>query len=188
MKKILKNKRGVTLIELLAYTALIGVVVSLFGGLMRNVALSYDRINGQGAIMNQANNIMNHIVTKTNAIELEYAAECPLEEAPEKTCIILAPKDTITISDSGIIEYVSNTEVTKIYFKDNNIYINQVKLNNHNFGIDPKKSKIEFLCPENAISGGCQRPIIQIELAIGRINQKGELVDPIIYNNRFTIN
>jgi hypothetical protein len=185
------NKKGVTMIELVAYTALIGIVVTLFGSLMRYVTISYDRINGQGAVTNEANNIMSLIMTHTNTIKPDYAIDC--SEAGDFSCIALVNKDDIQINEYGIIEYIENTKTNQIYIKDQHLYINQMQITNGKFRIDTidNESTIQIECAESSsdISGACQKPVIFFKLWIVRVRDNGEYAsNPKEFISRISFN
>jgi hypothetical protein len=185
------NKKGITMIELVAYTALIGIVVTLFGSLLRYVTISYDRINGQGAITNEANNIMSLIMTHTNTLKPDYAFDC--SESGVNSCVALVNKDDITINEYGIIEYVENTKTNQIYIKDQQLYINQMQITNDKFRIDTidHESTIQIECAESSsdISGACQKPVISFNLWIVRVRNNGDYAsEPKEYISRISFN
>lgn len=170
------------MIELLAYTALIGIVVTLFGGLLRFVFISYDRINGDGAITNEANKIMGLVMSKNDTSRFDYVTECDVKS---DQCIKIIHSDEIQLSDEGIIEFIDTEETTIIMIENQNIKINDVILNDGNFRLTDD-STISFECPDS-VSVGCQYPVITLIFSLVRVDSSGEaLIDPVEFRNRFT--
>lgn len=186
MKKIKYfNKKGLSLIELLGYIALIGLALSLLGNIFFQLIRNYDAINGRGAIQNEANNILFVIMNSSNTFTPDYVRYCDDEMQP---CIELVKQVDIAIRD-GFVEYV-NVEQTRILElrESGDLYLGGLKLNGPEFKIDYEKSNISYQCGQEAGIGVCNEPIITIDLWIYRINSKGEAkTEPIQYFNQITL-
>ncbi len=197
--KRLHNKKGVTLFELLAYLALVGIVVVLLTGTMSVAVRSYDAVNGQGALNTEAVNIMSLLMTEANAFNPEYATSCGVDVAgnPILNCVELV-KDTIRQInyDTGIMEEVpSNIPPVQIKIdENNNIFIGNMQLNDKNYKVElfsyenVNTPNISFDCSDINKTNACQKFVLNIRLAIYRINSNGDIISNVaVYENRFSI-
>lgn len=181
MKLKLSNK-GLSLIELLAYISLIGMIVGLTSGLLSNVYKSYDRINGQGAIINEGNSIISTLFNYLNNVEAQYVSYCPDTEIG--TCITITHKPKIIVNN-GVIEYQDTGETTTIRIVDQDLYINQIKIN-HRFKLT--SATIEIHPTLDSITGTYQNPIIEMDFKIATVSKNGEVRrESKLYTNRFVI-
>lgn len=186
-KKI--NKRGMTIIELLAYTALIGVVFGLFSGILRQISKSYDDINGQGAIISEANDIMRLIMATSKTFTPDFVSVCE-DDAAGLLCIEVIQQNEITISEKGLIIYKPLEEQIhkRLEIKDQNIYLDGLQLNKGQFKIDMEKSSITLSCvnADGIYLGYCQQAIIHLDLWIGRVNKDGTIPKSIQFKSEIS--
>jgi Tfp pilus assembly protein PilE len=186
------NKKGITLMELLAYLALVGIVVTLLTGTFSYALQAYDRINGQGAVVSEANFIMSNLITQTNAVNPAYVKSCG------ENCIeLVIDKERKIDPELGIIVEDNVNKIVRIRIDDlnteddelvGNIYIANMQLNNSSFGVDVAESSISFECYDDDFDNSCQKSVLSIKLAISKINKNGERISDhnFIFENRFT--
>jgi hypothetical protein len=205
------NKKGVTLIELIGYLALVGIIVALFGGLMGYVVQTYDKINGEGALNNEANFIMSQVITKTSRFQPQYARLCTVwDEVNEvnveiENCIeLVIDKENVFNPLIWTIETVDVDLLYTLKLEGQNLYIDRLKVNGPQFAlvVDSKldeagvklyrESEVSYFCPDiiSTVTFTCQKPIIYIKLVIVRVDAEGRITtkpgDERVYENRFS--
>lgn len=183
------NNHGVTLIELLGYTALIGMALALFSNIFFQMTKNYDDINGKGAVVNEANNIIRLIINSSNDFTPDYVRRC---EDSNINCIEIINQVDIQINEHGVIEYKNIEDIRTLEIRDGNLYLFNLKLNNNDFRIysdEEKNSEIRLTCSNDSLInyGICTQPIIELDFYLVRVNKKGEPVtEPVQFKNRIT--
>ncbi|QVK19179.1 hypothetical protein KHQ81_05625 [Mycoplasmatota bacterium] len=190
--------------ELLAYLAIISIVVVLLTGTMTFAIRSYDKVSGQGALNSQANFIMSNLMTQANAFNPEYIESC----SDVKNCFDLVVEKEWKIDfDTGLLVEQPVDKRIRIRIDENtkSIYIGDMKLNSDNYAVeffeidangdyvlDAHGDKIpydyiNFDCNDPNYIGICQKFVLKIRLAIYKINAEGKKVSKtIVYENRFS--
>jgi hypothetical protein len=151
------NKKGVTMVELLAYLSLVSIVIVLFNGMMSYVLRTYDTINGKGAFYNEATNMVSLVTTKINSFNPQYVRSC-VDGSEDCIEFVVQSKREVD-PELGIISYVAVDEVVTLKVVPNGEYydlylihkirdltvensdyqvINNIKLNNNRFGLVDK--------------------------------------------------
>ncbi len=196
---MIANKNGITLMELLAYIAIVGIVVTLLTGTMIYAIRSHDEVNGQGALNMEANYIMSNLMTQANAFNPEYVTSCGTN------CIeLVIDKERIIDYDTGVLKEIPIDERVQIRIDEatKSIYIGNMKLNrdqyavevyqkdaNGNYVLDQNGEyipNIQFECDSEYVDI-CQTFILKIRLAIYKINDNGEKISKTtVYENRFS--
>lgn len=184
------NKRGVTLIELLAYISIVSIVALLITSTFSYVVRSYNNINGEGAIITEANFIMSNIITKANSFNPDYIRYCG------DNCVeLVIEKEKVIDPDIGVIVEVPVNKTVVIKMENNNIYIDNLKLNKQGFGVPSNSTTLEngeisFQCYDNNkdYSGICQKFVLHIKLAIVKVNNNEAIISKksYIFENRFS--
>src|SRR5690554_1304520 len=99
---MVNNKKGITLTEVLAYLAIIGIVAILLTSTIIYALRTYDQVKGQGALNTQASNIMTRLLNELNNIEVDYIQRCDINE--DNICVDLVNEKKLQINEFGIIE------------------------------------------------------------------------------------
>jgi type II secretory pathway pseudopilin PulG len=185
------NKKGITLTELLAYLAIIGVVAALLTGTLVFAIRTYDRVQGQGALDNEASNIMSNILNTLNNTSADYITYCPQNDSGNYACVDLVNETEWTIdSELGIIVEENVDEHTIIKIENGIIYLNQQPLNNSNYyveALDIDLPNLQYECRDVSSGNVCYHFVLKIRLSIYRINENGEKISKTaVYENRFS--
>ncbi|ERJ13806.1 pilus assembly FimT family protein [Haloplasma contractile] len=211
--KTLKTNSGFSLMELLAYIAIVGLVIILLTATFTFVIKTYTDINIKGRVYTEANYIMSSILSATNSFDADYVRTC---EDNSYNCIELVKEDELIIdAESGVIKDKKVNETLIIQLKQHegsdgyDLFINNTKINSDAFllKVDPNQTDPHDLDPEsreddaytyihinscfdknqtiNNDNGICQDAVIEIKLSIFRVNQTHNEV-PYRFINRIT--
>lgn len=185
---MVKNNQGITLTELLSYLAIIGIVAILLTTTLIYALRTYDQVKGQGALNNEASNIMTKLLHELNKINVDYIERC--DEGEDYVCVVLVNETEKQINDLGIIEEVLVNEQTIIKIETGNIYVNNTKLNNDNYYVKAFEIKNGSKIPNITYEDNAEKSydfILKIRLEIYEINKKGEKISrSTVYENRFS--
>lgn len=189
--KMVKNQKGVTLTELLAYLAIMGIVAIILSSTLTYAVRTYNHVKGRGALNTEASNIMTKILTELNSLSIDYIEKCDNDE--ENVCVNLVNEKEWRINELGIIEEYIINEKTTLKINNGNIYLNDVKLNNENYYVEAydiknneKIPNISYECNSLVISDRSYDFILNIRLIIYQINKNGEKISyPAVFENRF---
>ena len=189
---MVNNKKGITLTEVLAYLAIIGIVAILLTSTIIYALRTYDQVKGQGALNTQASNIMTRLLNELNNIEVDYIQRCDINE--DNICVDLVNEKKLQINEFGIIEEKPIDEHTFIIIDSGNIYINNLRLNDENYFVESFTMKNGEYYPNiNYEYNGLDLEeksyefILKIRLVIYQVNKNGEKIShPTIYENRFS--
>ena len=187
---MINNKQGITLMELLAYLTLVGIVTVLLTGTMSYAVKSYDLVNGQGAIYTEANYMMSNLITQANAFNPDYIKSCGTN------CIeLVLEKEKVIDPDLGLIVEVPVNKSIQIKIEENNLYIGNMKLNNNDYGVlsnseNLENSEISYACydVDREFNTICQKFVLSFKLSIVRVNSDGAILSkkPYVFENRFS--
>jgi len=197
---MIHNKKGITLMELLAYLAIISIVVVLLTSTMTYAIKTYDKVSGQGALNTEANFIMSNLMTQTNAFNPEYIQSCGVN------CVELVVEKEWKIDlDTGILvqEAIDKRIKFRIDETTKSIYIGTMKLNHDDYAVElfevdangnyvfdqfgTKIPNINFDCNDKTYIGICQKFVLKIRLSIYKINNDGERISKTtVYESRFS--
>ncbi len=199
---MIKNKKGITLMELLAYLSIVSIVVVLLTSTLTYAVKSYDKVNGEGAIYIEANYIMNTLISQVNAFNPDFARSCKVDDVKIENCIELVI-DRIRVINPylGIIEEIppseSGEKIVKIRIENNNIFIKNMQLNNKSYAVERfnivningdnvEKPNLSYDCNDGSIDI-CQNFTLSIRLSIYKINKNGDKTSNIYaFENRFS--
>ncbi|HEY8435563.1 MAG TPA: hypothetical protein VIK63_00710 [Haloplasmataceae bacterium] len=185
MKKTKRfNKKGITLMELLGYIALIGLALMFISNLFIQLLRNYDEINGRGALQDQANRILTVIMTSANTFDADFVRDCANETTP---CIAFVKQQEFKMKDGILIQDKIETIRILRISAEGDIYLGDMKLNDEGFKLDLTKSSIEYECHNQSVSGVCANPIITIDLWLYRIHpndpERKPLTESVQYRN-----
>ncbi len=171
---MIKNNKGVTLTELLAYIAIIGVVVTLLTGTLTFAIRTHDQINGQGALDSEASVIMSTLMNLVNNFDAEFVQTC--EDEDNKVCLDLVNEKEWIINEYGLMEEVIIDKHLVLKITEGKIYVNNMQLNNDDYYVEGT------INPDES-----DHFIIKIRLAIYRINKNGDKISKTtVYESHIT--
>ncbi|NLC95804.1 MAG: type II secretion system protein [Bacilli bacterium] len=197
---MIKNKKGVTLMELLAYITLIGIIGTLLTGTFILGIRSYDRVNGQGALDQEANFINSILYSAIQSFQPQYIRYC--DRGNEFSNCVELVVDTVWEIDenTGILvqkPVPSEDRYLRIWInpEDNGLYLNNTKINNDGYQViyhkiidgEVDESQVDSYISYNCnIIGGetCQKFTLRIRLALkaDKPRYKSRI---IVYESRF---
>lgn len=189
--KMVKNKKGLTLTELLAYLAIMGIVAIILASTLSYAIRTYNHVKGKGALNTEASNIMTKLLTELNSLSIDYIEKC--DDNDENVCVNLVNEKEWRINELGIIEdYIVNEKIT-LKINDGNIYLNNTKLNSDNYYVEAfeikNNEKIPNISYESNSLVSSDRSydfILNIRLVIYQINKNGDKISsPAVFENRF---
>ncbi|HEY8365180.1 MAG TPA: prepilin-type N-terminal cleavage/methylation domain-containing protein [Haloplasmataceae bacterium] len=190
---MIKNKQGITLMEVIAYIAIIGIVVTLLTNTMILAIKSHDNVKGQGALDTEASIIMSSLINRINSFSPEYIISCLNDDVTY--CVELVDKKEWIIDEDGLLKEENVDKRLRIVIdRNNNLYINNyqhnvllnsLKLNSDNFYVDSLRSQIYYECnienPEY-----CQQFTLVVKLSLYKENANGKQSKHSEYLNRLS--
>lgn len=186
--KIINNNKGVTLIELLAYTALSTVILTIIFSTFVFSIKTYNRIDVHGQENVEANKIMSALMYSLYSYSPDY-----IEQKDVNTISLVKNREILINPELGIIseQVINNTKELKI--ENNSIYFNSFKLNSSNYKIvtnGSEVSSITYTCFDKGsnFSDLCQSPLIEIKLVIIKVDKDGNQISdrPYIFVSRIS--
>ena len=139
MEHITRNKKGVSMVELIAYVALYGVVMSLLASLVFVIIQSARKVNGQ-AILNRGATIMyTEILSQTISLNPDTVSDVVKTTSDGKDTISVAFEKRFFYNDEGEKKPISESteyanrpvKIVYSYTEGNdNIDVSYVKIDN----------------------------------------------------------
>lgn len=196
---MIKQKHGVTLMELLAYITLIGIIGTLLTGTFILGIRTYDRVNGEGALDQEANSISTILYSAVQSFQPQYIRYC--DNGNEYSNCVELVIDTVWKIDetTGILvqqEVDEKDKYLRIWInpEDNGLYINSTRINNEGYQViyhkivngqvdeNEKDSYISYEC--NIGADTCQKFTLRIRLAL-KAEKPRYRSRILIYESRF---
>ncbi|KAA0549229.1 prepilin-type N-terminal cleavage/methylation domain-containing protein [Bacillus sp. BGMRC 2118] len=195
IKKLFRDEKGVTLVELLAALAISTLVMTTIYGVYLTGVKAYKVIGVEGQIRDEADYVVSRIMSSIYDLSPDTIKPCP----GEVNCFELINDNRLVVSknDNQLVEEVEKDElditVTKLRLAQNQILLNDEVLNKTNILLAEETSSITFKCTnEEAMLGSnekrCVNGIFDIQLTLENSDYTEESplhVKPLTLTSKF---